>query len=45
MERACANCRTLRGVPRRQNGSGAGLLLPEVRSGTGLQLLFVRQGV
>lgn len=45
MERACVSCRTLHGVPRRQTGSGAEPLLPEVRSCPGLQLLFVRQGV
>lgn len=45
MERACASCRTLHGVPRTQNESVAGLLLPEVRSCPGLQFLFVGQGV
>lgn len=37
MERACMSYRALRGVPRRQNGSVVGLLLPEVRSCPGLQ--------
>lgn len=37
MERACTSYRALRGVPRRQNRSVVGLLLPEVRSCPGLQ--------
>lgn len=45
MERSCASCRTLHGVPRRQNRSVAGLVLAEVRSCPGLQLLFVGYGV
>lgn len=41
IERACASCRTLCGVPRRQNGSMAGLVKAEVRSLPGLQFLLV----
>lgn len=45
MERSCASCRTLHGVPRRQNRSVAGLVLAEVGSCPGLQLLFVGYGM
>lgn len=45
MERACASCRTLSRVPRRQNESVAGLVLAEARSCPELLFLFVGQGV